>query len=272
MNISHFRLPLIGLVSVLALVVVTSAAFAAGMTPSGFPIPAAPQASGHVPTGAPSAGESSEPTAEESAKATEAPTAGESAEPSNEANQAAVFGSVTGLGTGTVTIQKMDGDSQTIDLADSTMYFEGGATVTSDALVVGADILAKGTVSSGLLTATSVRIVPSVVIGTVTALASDSLDVETPAGKSVTIDVPSSTRFFVEGVASPTLADLAVGNRIAAFGTMGSNGVLDAAFVVAEGSSNHGFLGLGGFFGNGGSGGNGGVSASHVPSPLPTRR
>jgi hypothetical protein len=112
-------------------------------------------------------------------------------------------------------------------------------------------------------------------------MTSDTLVVETPAGESVTIKVTSATQFSVPGVASASLADLAAGDRVAAFGTMGSDGVLAAAFVAAVDGSNSGFPGLGGLFGNGNSGGNGGgngggnpggVSASHVPSPFPTPR
>ncbi len=254
MKVPHFRWPLLGLGVVLALVVVTSAAFAAGATPSGLPTPAAPQATNHVGSGE-SAKESSEPKAAETAEA-------------KDMDHRAVFGSVTALGNGTVTIKKMDGKTQTIDLTGSTVYLQGGAKVTRSALVVGANVLVKGTVDSkGTLTATIVRVVPSVVIGTVTALTSDTIVVKTLAGKSVTIDVNSETKYLVDDSSSATLASLKVGERIVAFGTMGSKGALTASFVAGN-DTDHGFPGLGGFFGNRGMGGNGGEGGFHFSFPF----
>ncbi len=258
MKVSSFRWPLLGLGVILALVLASSAAFAAGVAPSALPTSAAPQASNHVANGE-SVKESSEPKADERAEA-------------KDMDHHAVFGSVTALGTGTVTIKKMDGKTQTIDLTAKTVYFQGGAKVTSSALVVGSKILVKGTLDSkGTLTATIVRIVPSVVVGTVTALTSDTIMVKTLFGKSVTIDVTSDTKFLIDDSSSATLANLKVGERIVAFGTMGSKGVLTASFVAGN-DTDHGFPGMGGFFGNRGNGDEGGFHMPfqfHMPFPMP---
>jgi hypothetical protein len=94
-----------------------------------------------------------------------------------------------------VTISQPGGSTRTLTLTGSTTYTLGGATVGQSALVVGARIVARGTVdSSGNFTASAVTIQPSVVLGTVASKTSNTIVVTTTAGKTVTVNVSSSTK------------------------------------------------------------------------------
>jgi len=69
--------------------------------------------------------------------------------------------------------------------------------------------------------------------------------VTTAPGKTVTIDVSSTTRYSVRGTASATLDNIAVGDRIAAQGSFNSDGSLNATIVQVgfayEPGTGHGF-------------------------------
>jgi len=69
------------------------------------------------------------------------------------------------------------------------------------------------------------------VIGTVASKTGSTIVVTTSPGKTVTVDVSSTTRYSVRGVASATLDNIAVGDRIAAAGTFNSDGSLNATLV-----------------------------------------
>jgi hypothetical protein len=179
-------------------------------------------------------------------------------------------GTITEIGSASVTITQAGGTSKTLALTGSTTYTEAGASVSRSALVVGARITAKGTVdSAGNFTATAVTIAPATVQGTVASKTSTTIVVTTAAGKKVTIDVSSATKYSVRGVSSPTLANVAVGDRIAAQGTLNADGSLNATVVQAAPNDQPGFGGFGGpggFGGHGrGFGGRGGL-----PSPAPS--
>ena len=186
-------------------------------------------------------------------------------------------GTVTGVAAGTVTIKQFDGSSKTLTLTGSTTYSQGGATVAAGALVVGVRISAQGTLdSAGNFTATAVTIAPSTVQGTVASKTPTTIVVTVGAGKTVTVDVSSTTKYSVRGVASATLANVAVGDRIAAQGTLNADGSLNAAVVQAATNDQPGFGGGG--FGGGGRGfgggpgfgrGHGFIGGSGVPMPIP---
>jgi hypothetical protein len=186
-------------------------------------------------------------------------------------------GTVTGVAAGTVTIKQFDGSSKTLTLTGSTTYSQGGATVAAGALVVGVRISAQGTLdSAGNFTATAVTIAPSTVQGTVASKTPTTIVVTVGAGKTVTVDVSSTTKYSVRGVASATLANVAVGVRIAAQGTLNADGSLNAAVVQAATNDQPGFGGGG--FGGGGRGfgggpgfgrGHGFIGGSGVPMPIP---
>jgi hypothetical protein len=172
-------------------------------------------------------------------------------------------GTVTAVGSSSVTIKQSDGTSRTLTLAGSTTYSQAGAKVTQSALVVGARISAQGTVdSSGSLTATSITIGQSSVGGTVASKTATTIVVTTAANKTVTVDVSSSTRYSVRGVTAPTLANVAVGERISAQGTFNADGSLNASVVQAFPIGQPGFGGSGGSGSSGGRGFGGGSGGS----------
>jgi hypothetical protein len=176
-------------------------------------------------------------------------------------------GTVSSVAAGSVTITQSDGSSRTLTLTGSTTYTQGGVTVSRSALVVGVRISAQGTVdSSGSFTATSITITPAAVVGTVASKTAATVVVTTTAGKTVTVNVSSATKYNVRGVASPTLADVAVGYRIQAQGILNADGSLTATAVAAGPNDQAGF-GPGGGFG-GGSGRGGGRRGG--PFPLPS--
>ena len=180
-------------------------------------------------------------------------------------------GTVSSVAAGSVTITQGDGSSRTLTLTGSTTYTQGGATVSKTALIAGVRISAQGTVdSSGSFTATSITIAPSSVLGTVASKTATSIVVTTTSGKTVTVNVSSTTSYKVRGVASPTLGDVAVGYRIQALGTLNADGSLTATAVSAGPAAQPGFgpgFGPGGGF-SGGSGRGGGRRGQ--PFPLPS--
>jgi hypothetical protein len=183
-------------------------------------------------------------------------------------------GTVSAVGSGSVTITQFDGSSKTLTLTGSTTYSEAGATATKSALVVGVRISAQGMVdSAGNFTATAITIAPSSVQGTVASKTATTIVVTATAGKTVTVDVSSATKYSVRGVSAPTLADVAVGDRIAAQGTLNADGSLNATMVQASPNDQPGFGGFGGFSGRGFGGGfgrghgSGGTNAAATPQP-----
>lgn len=179
-------------------------------------------------------------------------------------------GTVTAVGASSVTITQSGGTSKTLTLTGSTTYTEAGAKVTESAMVVGVRIMAQGTVdSAGNFTATAVTILPSSVQGTVASKTATTIAVTTTAGKTVTVDVSSATKYSVRGVSAPTLANVAVGDRITAQGTLNADGSLAATMVQAGPNDQPGFGGFGGhgFGGRGGFGGFGGPGGHPSPAP-----
>jgi hypothetical protein len=176
-------------------------------------------------------------------------------------------GTVSAVGATSVTITQSGGSSRTLTLTGSTTYNQGGATASKSALIVGVRISAQGTVdSAGNFTATSITIAPSAVTGTVASKTPTTIVVTTTAGKSVTVNVSAATKYSVRGVASPTLANVAVGYRISAQGTLNADGSLTATAVQSAPNDQPGF-GSGGGFGRGGFGGRHGQT---VPRPSPS--
>jgi hypothetical protein len=143
-------------------------------------------------------------------------------------------GRVTAIGSTTLTITAgRGGDTRVITVNGSTVYTSGKDTAaTKSDIVVGSQIVAFGTVSGDAFTATSVRILPSVVGGEVTAKTSTSLTLKTRDGTSVTVHIDSSTKVFVRGKGKDaTIADIAVGDKVLASGALKADGSIDADMV-----------------------------------------
>jgi hypothetical protein len=99
---------------------------------------------------------------------------------------------------------------------------------------VGVRITARGTVdSSGNFTATAVTVQPALVSGTVANKTTSTIVVTTTVGKTVTVNISSSTKYSVRGVASATLDSVAVGYTVQAQGTLNADGSLTAMVVQA---------------------------------------
>jgi hypothetical protein len=247
---SQTRWPIVILASVLVLAGVAAVAFAAGVASRGNPAPAvqttAPANSGTGPGFYGPFGR----------RGQVVPT---------------VSGTVTAISANSVTITS-GGQTRTLALTSSTTYSLSGASATQSALVVGVRIVARGSVdSSGNFTATAVAIQPYVVQGVVASKTATTITVTTTAGKSVTVNVSSATKYTVRGASSANLDSVAVGYRIAAQGTLNSDGSLNATVVQAAPNVQPGFGGRGGRgFGVPTWPGSGGASPSASPSAAPS--
>ena len=104
------------------------------------------------------------------------------------------------------------------------------------------------------------------VLGTVANKTASTIVVTTTAGQTVTVNVSADTTYSVRGIAAASLADVAVGNRIAAQGMLNADGSLNAT-VVQTVSAGHPGIGGGRRGFGGGPGGRGGLP---VPAPSAT--
>jgi len=171
--------------------------------------------------------------------------------------QPAVAGTVASISGSTVTVTQRDKSTSKVVLTGSTVYRLAGATATKDAVVAGAQIVARGTLATdGTLTATSVEVAPATAAGTVKEKSSGSLTLTMRDGSTVVVKVSSSTTYQVGGVAAPTLADVKVGDVVMAAGSRNADGSLTATVVRSHaagwfGGPVDGFGGFGRGFGDG---------------------
>ena len=141
-------------------------------------------------------------------------------------------GTVTAVGSETITITGRDGTSQTIHTTGATTYHRGSSAASRSDVTVGSTIVAAGERGSDRsLTATTVTIVPARVVGTVSAVNGDTLTISRPDGTTMTVHVSSSTTIAVAGVSNATISDVKPGMVVAVAGTQRSDGSLDASAV-----------------------------------------
>jgi len=141
-------------------------------------------------------------------------------------------GTVTAVGSDTITITGRDGTSQTIHTTGATTYRHGSAAANRSDVTVGSPIVAAGERGSdGSLTATTVTIVPARVIGTVSAVKGDTLTISRRDGTTMTVHVSSTTTIAVAGVTNATISDVKPGMVVTVEGTQRSDGSLDASAV-----------------------------------------
>jgi len=134
--------------------------------------------------------------------------------------QPAVAGTVASISGSTVTVTQRDGTTAKVALTGSTTYQLAGQAATKDAVVAGAQIVARGTLATdGTLTATSVEVAPATAAGTVKEKSAGSLTLTTRDGSTVIVKVATSTTYQVDGITSPTLADVKVGDVVMAAGS-----------------------------------------------------
>jgi hypothetical protein len=144
-------------------------------------------------------------------------------------------GSVTAVGANSITVKRRDGTSVTISLNGTTKFTIGKTAATKSDVQVGSRIVAEGTGSTTSLTATIVRIEPTLAAGEVTAKTSNSITIKQRDGTSLTIHVDTKTTYRVRGAATKpgTLADIKIGDRLVASGTPRADKSIDALSVGA---------------------------------------
>ena len=148
--------------------------------------------------------------------------------------QPQVAGTVTAVGSDTITITLRDGTSQTLKTSASTTYHLEDGTGTRADVSVGATIVATGEkASDGSLDASSVWVRLPHVVGTVTSTTSSSVTIKRPDGTTLTIHVDANTTIRVAGVDSAKLSDLKTGMIVVAEGTQRSDGSIDARAIGA---------------------------------------
>ena len=127
-----------------------------------------------------------------------------------------------------LTLKTRGGTTRTVTLTGSTTYKLGRADGTKADVKVGSVVVATGVEGSGdTFTAKTVRIQVRLarIGGEVTAKTKDTITVKQRDGQAATIKVGSDTKFVLRGTTTPALADIAVGMRVQAFGTLGADGI-----------------------------------------------
>ena len=99
---------------------------------------------------------------------------------------------------------------------------------------VGSDVTAAGTLDGDTFTAITVWIARPYVAGEVTGKTADTITVKRKDGSTATIHVSSTTTYAIRGDKTASLADIAVGGRVTAVGTLRADGSLDAASVLGK--------------------------------------
>jgi hypothetical protein len=134
---------------------------------------------------------------------------------------AELFGTVTAVGTGTITIRDPQGFSRTIAVGTSTTYTNGGAAGSLTDVVVGSEILAQGTIDTNQTTLDAVSVAVNsataattkTISGTVTAVSGSSVTVLAKDGTSTTFTFTTATT-FKEGSTTASESSLAVGQKV----------------------------------------------------------
>jgi hypothetical protein len=148
--------------------------------------------------------------------------------------QPRVAGTVTAVGSDTITITLRDGTSQTVRTTGSTTYHVERADGTRASVTVGSVIVASGEkAADGTLTASSVWVRLPHVAGTVTRTTADTITLTRRDGTSVTVHVGSATTYRVVGIDAPTLSDIKAGMAIVVEGTQRADGSIDASAIGA---------------------------------------
>ena len=140
-------------------------------------------------------------------------------------------GEVTKVDGDNITVKKKDGTTRVITVTGSTAYSVGPNPGTKSDIKVGVEIDAHGSISGDTFTATAVKVKLPHAGGMVTAKTGNSITVKKRDGTTATIHVTDSTKYAVNGKDAATLADIAVGDKVNAEGTLRTDGSLDALAV-----------------------------------------
>ena len=140
-----------------------------------------------------------------------------------------------GVTGGTFVITTAQGPTVTVTVTGTTTYREQGVSAADLTDVVAGDVVKVwGTIpSAGNVTAAIVAISLPVTSGTVASpgVSGESFPVTTDKGVAVTIDVSAATTYREQGVSSPGLGNVAVGDHVTVSGLITSPGVVSAVSV-----------------------------------------
>ena len=146
-------------------------------------------------------------------------------------------GYVTAVTATSVTIDQWHGTTATYTIAPSTTVDVGSVASTAASIVVG-DRVNIQVASSDPTTATSITIELAMLFGTVTTVSGNTFTITDPQGFTRTINVGSATT-YQDGGNAGTLADVVVGAKIIARGTVDANGTTLDAVAIEIGSAGH---------------------------------
>ena len=150
-------------------------------------------------------------------------------------------GYVTAVTTTSVTVARWGGTTTTFNITSATTIDVGTTTTTLASLVVG-DRVRIQAAPSDPTTATSITIELAMLFGTVASVNGNTINLTDPQGFTRTILVSSATTYEAGGSAA-TLADVVVGAKIIARGTVDANGTtLDALSVDIGSAGNNQFV------------------------------
>jgi preprotein translocase subunit YajC len=180
--------------------------------------------------------------------------------PPNGGTPPAAVGTVKSVGNGTFTITTQDGTTVTVNVSSTTTYLDQGVTSPTIAnLTVGEHVAVFGTDTSDTVTATKVAIgnlwhdghdghdghggpggpggfggTPPAAVGTVKSVGNGTFTITNQDGTTVTVNVSSTTTYLDQGVTSPTIANVTVGEHVAVFGTDTSDTVTATKVAIGN--------------------------------------
>ena len=140
-------------------------------------------------------------------------------------------GEVTAVGPSSITVKGRAGATVVITVTDATVYQLGKTPGSKADVKVGVKVTAQGTTSGDTFTAIAVRISLPDVVGEVSAKTKDSITIKHGDGSTTVIHVSDKTTYEVDDKDVASLADIAVGDRVEAEGTVRADGSMDAVAV-----------------------------------------
>jgi len=145
-----------------------------------------------------------------------------------------VAGTASKIGASGFTVTDRAGTAWTITTNGATVYRFGSAPGTSADVKEGGKVRVAGdSTGEHALQAITVQVGGDDAKGTVTAKTASTITIKGRDDKVTTIHVGADTTFRVRGKDAATIADIAVGDVVAADGRARSDGSIDASTVVA---------------------------------------
>ena len=142
-------------------------------------------------------------------------------------------GEVTAVDASSITVKGKAGATMVITVTDKTVYQLGKTPGSKADVKVGVKVNAQGTASGDTFTAITVRVSLPDVSGEVSAKTKDSITIKRRDGSTSVIHVTDKTTYEVRDKDAASLADIAVGDRVEAEGTVRADGSMDAVAVEA---------------------------------------